>query len=120
MLTILGIALVIISTLLIYRSAKQNGHNAVKWTVISAVTGVLLQIVIPLLSSIILVAVWMSSGKTMRQIEEDILAPALIIGVVCLVLNVAVAALIMKKVALIAEENPVAPPPPPDDYNVDG
>ena len=113
MLTILGLALVVISTLMIYRAAKRNGHNAGKWTVISAVVGVVLQLVIPIAVGSILAGVWMSSGKSMGQIREDILVPALIIGVSCLVLNIIVAALIMKKVSLVADENPAAPPPPP-------
>ncbi|HEY0428190.1 MAG TPA: hypothetical protein VGC76_10450 [Pyrinomonadaceae bacterium] len=119
MLTILGIVLIVVSTIYIYRTAKQNGHNAVLWTVITALAGVALELVIPLALGIIIASVWMSQGKSLLQIQQDILVPAIIIGIVCLVLNFVVVFLIMKKVSPIAEENLAEPPPPPSDFNVD-
>jgi hypothetical protein len=113
-LTIIGIVLVVVSTILIYRSAKQNGHNAVKWTVISAVAGVALELVIPIIVGIIIASMWVRQGKSMNQIQNDILVPGLIIGIACLVLNIVVVALIMKKVSTVVDQAPVAPPPPTD------
>jgi hypothetical protein len=120
-LTIIGIVLVVVSTILIYRAAKQNGHNAVKWTVISAVAGTALELVIPIIAGVIIASMWVAQGKTLNKIQEDILVPGLIIGIACLVLNVAVVALIMKKVSTVVDDQAsVAAPPAPTDYNVGG
>ncbi len=119
MLIILSLALAVIFTVLIYRTAKQNGHNAAMWTAISAGASIILQLVVPVAVTAIIAAVWMSSGKTTAQVREDILMPAFIITVACWVLNIVVIMLIMKKVSPLAEENPTTPPPPTD-FNING
>ena len=118
MLTILGLVLVVVATILIYRTAKQNGHNAILWTTISALVGLALQIIVPIVAGIIIATVGVSAGKSLAQIQEEMLGPGLIIGIICLILNFVVVVLIMKKVALVAEEKPGTLPPPPTDFNI--
>lgn len=113
MLTILGLVLVVVSTILIYRSAKQNGHNAILWTAISALAGVGLQLIIPIIAGIIIAAFGISAGKSLAQIQDEMIGPGIVIGIICLILNIVVVILIIKKISLIAEEKPVTPPPPP-------
>lgn len=117
MLTIIGIVLVVISTILIYRAAKQNGHDAVKWTVVSVAAGVALQL-IPILVGVVIGYREVAAGKTLNQMQKEILIPLLIVGIVCLVLNIIVAALLLKKVSkVVADQTAVDAAAPSADYD---
>jgi beta-lactamase regulating signal transducer with metallopeptidase domain len=118
MLGILGLVLTIVLTVMIYRTSKQNGHNVGLWTSISILLGISSQLIIPIGVTAILAAVKISSGKSMPQIQDELVKTALIITVVGLVLQIVAAILIMKKISLVSDEKLAEPPPPPNDFNL--
>ena len=114
---LIGVLLVVLSTIFIYRTAKQNGHNVGLWTTVSILAGIALEFVIPLAAGVIMAIVLRSSGKSATQIQDDILTPVIILSVVCLILNLVVVVLIMKKISLVTDEK-LAEPPPPDEFKL--
>lgn len=53
LLSLLGLVFVLIAPFFIYRAAKQNGHNPIRWTLISLAAGIGIQWIIPLIIRII-------------------------------------------------------------------
>jgi hypothetical protein len=116
MLGILGLIFVIVAPFLVYRTAKQNGHNVVFWTIISVIVGVGVQIILPAVIGFTLGMVWALKGSTIKEIEDAISTPANIIGIIALILSVIGILAVMKKVGSIHEKafEKNQPPPPPN------
>jgi NhaP-type Na+/H+ or K+/H+ antiporter len=115
---ILGLIFAVAAPFLVYRAAKQNGHNALLWTLFAFAAGLGLQIVVPLLIGVILGIVLISSDDTEQAAHNAILGLAEVVGIVCLFLRFAGVLLIMRHVNKVSEEKPfVLPPQPPRNFN---
>lgn len=118
MLGIIGLIYVIVAPFFVYRNAKQNGHNAIFWTLLAVAVGVGLQLIIPLLIGIVLGVVWVIQGYSAEEIQQSMQTPSLIFGVIALVLSVVGVQLIMRRVNTVRDIEPAYPQPPqPPNFN---
>jgi hypothetical protein len=118
MLGIFGLIFIIVAPFIIYKNAKQNGHNAIFWTLLGVAAGLGVQIVIPLVFGFVYAIVKVAQGSSEDEIQKAIEGPSLIIGIACLILSVVGVLLIMSRVNRIHEEKSfINPPPPPTDFN---
>jgi len=112
MLSVLGFIAVIISTYYVYKTAKDNGRNAIVWALITFGVGVGIQIIIPVLIGFGIGLIMAASGSSIPEIQQSVQSVAIVISLVCLVLSFIGIALIMRYVARIPEEGSFVPPPP--------
>ena len=120
MLSILGLVVIVVSTYLVYKTARDNGRSAVLWSVIICLLGIVLQFLIPTAVTAVLVVIYYSSAPASsayleQQRLEDLQTYAMVAGIGGLVLSLAGMWAIMKHVSRLPEEDPAAsaPPPPP-------
>jgi hypothetical protein len=118
MLSIIGIVAIVVLTIQVYKAAKNTERNAPLWTILNACVGIGLQFVVPFFVGLILAFIWVARGTTDPiEIQNRIYGPALIIGIVSLVLSIAGMLVIFKIVSRVPDQ-PVAsmPPPPPREF----
>lgn len=114
MIGILGIIFVIVAPIFIYRSAKQNGHKPVFWTLIALAVGIGFQIIVPMIVGIILAVVLVGMGHSPNSIEPTIQGYSLIIGLPCLILSFVGVFLVMRRVNKAKKSDAGLPPAPPE------
>ncbi len=118
MLGIFGLIFAIVAPFFIYRTAKQNGRNAIFRALLTLVVGVGIQIVIPLLIGVVIALVMFAQGFSEYQIQQAVQPYTLIIGILCLVLSIVGIFLIMNQVNKVpTEESFINPPAPPTNFN---
>lgn len=117
MLSIIGIAVLVIATIQAYKAARDSGRSPVKWALITFGIGFGIQIILPFLIGIVIGIVWLATGSSPEQLQEAIDVPAIIIGIVCLILSVIAVFLILRYLSKIPEEKLFTPPPqPPENF----
>lgn len=118
MLGIIGLIFVIVAPIFVYRNAKQNGHNAVLWTLVAFGIGIGLQIIIPFIVGIVLGVIWVNQGFFPAEIQEKLQTPATILGLISLFLSVIGVLLVMRHVNTVRDVKESHPlPPTPPDFN---
>ncbi len=120
MIGIAAFIFILVAPIFVYRSAKQNGHNAILWTIISVVVGFGIQIIVPLIIGLIVGIVLAAKGASQTDIQESSAMTALyVIGFVSVILSVVGVLTIMKKVNTVNESvfDKQLPPPPPPTFN---
>jgi hypothetical protein len=116
MLNILGFVVLIVVTIFAYKTAKDYGRNAVGWGFLTFGIGFGIQIMLPILIFIVVLAAMIANGSTQQQAQEAI--PDVTITMICLVLSIAACFIILRHLAQIPEEKLFnAPPAPPTDFN---
>lgn len=115
MLGIIALIAIVVFTIQVYRTASGTGRNAALWAVLTAVVGVGLQIVLPILIGIVLAVYFVATGTPPENIESAITGPATIIGFICLALSIVGMVLIAKHVGKVPDDpiGTAKPPPPP-------
>lgn len=117
MLSIIGLVIIIVATIQVYKTAKSYDRNAVGWALLTFGIGFSLQLILPLFIGVIIGIVMMANGSTPEQMQESIMLPATIIGIVCIILSVAAVLLILRFLSKIPEDKPFTPPPaPPENF----
>jgi len=117
MLSIIGIVVIIVATIQVYKTANSTGRNAVLWAILTLCVGFGIQWVIPLLVGIVLGLIWVASGTDPTELQSKITGPALIIGIGCLVASFVALWIIMKTVSRVPEQPVVTRPPPPPNFS---
>jgi Na+/pantothenate symporter len=119
MIGIAAFIFVLVAPFYVYKNAKQNGHNAILWTMISVVAGFGVQILIPLILGFIIAVYYAMKGYSETAINDAIQGPGTIIGLIALIVSIVGVLSIMKKVNTIPEEAflTTQPPPPPPNFN---
>jgi hypothetical protein len=116
MLSIFGIIAIVIFTIQVYKTAAGTERNAAVWAVVNAVTGVILQFIIPIFIGMGIGIYYMMSGSSVETLQTDIFWPAIVVSIVFLAISIAAMFLILKHVGKIADA-PMGmtegPPPPP-------
>lgn len=116
MLSVIGFILLIVITVLAYKTAKDYERNAILWAVITFFAGVSVQIILPGFIVFIIALVATAGGSSPQQIQDSI--PIVTISIICIVLSVVVGFLIVRHLANISEEKlSDMPPAPPSDFN---
>jgi cytochrome bd-type quinol oxidase subunit 2 len=108
---ILGLVFIIIATFYTYRTAKENGHNAIFWTLMAFGVGFGVQLIVPFLIGVVLGVILIASGHSVPEVQTMIQTLASIIGVVFLFASVVGIILILRKVSTIREDSSLPPPP---------
>jgi MFS family permease len=118
MLSLLGFIAIIIATIYAYRTAKDYNRNAVGWAAIVFGVGFAIQIIIPLLFGIIYAVILLSGGSDQFQIQESINVPAIIVGIICLILSIIAMFFILNRIPKVQDETAADAPPPPTEFNL--
>lgn len=117
MLSIIGFVIVIVATYYVYKTAKDYGRNAVVWAIATFCLGFGIQFVVPFILGLILAVLYMSQGTTdAAAIQERILGPAIVIGIVSIALSGVAMWVMLRMVSRLPDEPPVSQPPPPPDF----
>jgi membrane protein implicated in regulation of membrane protease activity len=114
---ILGLIFVLIAPIFIYRTAKQNGHNPLLWAAISVAAGIGIQIILPVLFSLAVGIVMVSTGRNVNEVQEAIQQSSSVFGIICLVLSVLGVYLVMRRVSKIPEDISFSTPPEPPPFD---
>src|SRR4030095_4300071 len=115
MLTIFGFLAISVCTIQVYKTASGTDRSAPAWAAITAITGIALQFVLPVILSLVIAVVYMATGTSPEDVGTEIYGFALVIGILGLVLSVVGMYMVMKYVSRVKDDEPAArtPPPPP-------
>lgn len=117
MLSIVGIVLIVVAAVQVYKTANGTGRNGSLWAVATVAAGICFQLVIPIIIGIVIGIVYIMSGSTPEQAAVDITGLAIVITIVCLVLSFIAIWLIFRHVSKVRDdERYVTPPPPPPNF----
>lgn len=103
----------IIATIFVYRTARDNGYNAVFWAVIAFITFLGVQFAVGLLVGLFIalgIAVW---GWSETAFEDY----AFIYNLIALAASIGSVMLILRHVNTIRDDEPVNIPPPPPSFD---
>lgn len=117
MIGILGIVVIIVATVMAYRTARDYERNAAVWAAIVFAVGFGIQIILPFFVAIIAAVVMVAGGSTPMEMQAALDVPAMIFGIVCIILSVVAMLLILRYLAKLPEENFDIPPAPPSDFS---
>lgn len=113
MLSILGFIALIIIAVFAFRTARENNRSPILWALIVFGVGFALQIVVPFLLGVGIAIYMTLGGSTVPEIQEAMYLPAMIIGVICLILSLAAAIFILLRIQAVPAGGDDLPPPPP-------
>ncbi len=119
MLIILGLVAIVVFTIQVYKTAAGTERNAPFWAGMTAVIGIGLQFVVPILFSIVVAVYYIATGTPAENLESDMFGAALLISIAGIVLSIVGMVLVMKHVSRVKDDEPAAkaPPPPPPTFN---
>ncbi len=112
----IGLILLILAPIYIYRNAKQNGHNAVLWTVITIAIGIFGQLVLPLMIGITAAIVMSVSGSSETEIEKTVTSYSFIISIASIVVTGFGYYLVANKINKINDDEFFQKPPAPNEF----
>lgn len=113
MLSILGLIAVFIAAYFVYKSARDTGRNAVGWSLLTVATGIGLQIILPIIIIFIIAVVMTVMGKPLKDVDDLPFGTAMIVSIIGWAASIAGIWLIIQRVSLIRDDEPLAAPPPP-------
>ena len=116
MIAILGIVVIIVSTVMAYRTARDYERNGAAWAAIVFVVGFGIQIILPFFAAIIAAVVMIAGGSTPMEMQAALDVPATIFGIVCIILSIVAVMLILRYLSKIPEDKPFTPPPTPPTF----
>lgn len=112
---LLGIIVIIIFTIYVFKTANENGRHGVGWAAACLFTGLFLQWVLLMIVLVVIGVAMVLVGSQPGGIAETLGWWLLGLRVAFIALSVAAMFQILKKVSELPEENEqyVEPPPPP-------
>lgn len=121
-LTILGLAAVIVFAIQVYKTAVSTERNAVGWTVLTVLTGLGFQFVIPFIVGVAIGIYLVVTGTPAIDLEYSLFGIITVINILSIVLSIVGMSMIMKIVSRIPDDvssnAPPPPPPPTFDQNI--
>ncbi len=115
---VFGIVIIVVFTVYVFKTANENGRNAIGWAVACLFTGIFVQWVLMLIVFIVIGIVMVLIGARPGSLEDTLGFWVIGIRLGCLALSVVGMFLILKKVSQIPdEEEPFAEPPPPPTFD---
>lgn len=108
----LPIIFVIIAAIFVYRTARDNGYNAVLWTIVAIVAFVGIQFFTEFVFGFIVGLGNVLWGWPLTLIEDY----SLIVSLLALVPSLGAVLLILRHVNTIKDDEPATAPPPPPDF----
>lgn len=118
MLSIFGIVAIVVFTIQVYKTASGTGKSAPLWTILTVVTGVGVQFILPIFIGLIFGIYLLASGSNLEGVDRDYNILFSIIGIFGMVLSIVGMWLIWKHVSKVSYEDPLGatPPPPPPTF----
>lgn len=118
-LQLLGFAAIIVFTVFIGKTAKENGRNAMLWAASCVGVGLGLQFIIPILVVIVITIVLIVTGTKPDQVDAVLGWWAFGISALFIALSLIGMFLILRRVAQLPEDQETAdaPPPPPPTFD---
>jgi hypothetical protein len=117
---ILGLVVIIVGTILAYKTARDNGRNGVLWAFLLVASALTMQYVVPTIAVIALAFYYMFTAPRMPQsmMIEEVEWFAWIFTFGGLALSFVCVWAVMRVVSRLPEDEPAgsAPPPPPLDF----
>lgn len=120
MLGIIGFIAIFVFAYRAYKGANEYGRNGIGWAAATFGVGFTLQIIIPFVIGLVLAIVYLSSGTPADKLDEAILWPAIIIGIIMLIVSIVAMMKLVSKASSMPDDDGVsssgvdAPPPPPN------
>jgi hypothetical protein len=112
----IGLILLILAPIYIYRNAKQNGHNAILWTVITIAIGLFGQLFLPLMIGITIGIVMAMNGATETEIENSITPYTFIINIASIVVTAFGYFFVANKINKVKDDEVYQKPPAPNEF----
>jgi len=120
LLQLFGLAAIVVFSVFVARTAKENGRNRLAWTAACVATGLGLQWIVPIFVVTAVAITLVATGTTPDQTREALDGWALLITIVFLILSVIGMFLILRKVAVLPDEDAsLDEPPPPTFYQTE-
>lgn len=115
MLFVLGLIIIGLFCFFVGKTAKENGRNALVWTLICVAVGIGLQLVVPIVVGLVIAIVLIATGTPANKLQESFsFTTSITLDLIFLVLSIAGMLLLLRHVANLPENEPdVEPPPPP-------
>jgi predicted histidine transporter YuiF (NhaC family) len=116
-LTIIGLAAIIIFSIQVYRSARDNGRNAPLLAFINIAVGLAAQWLLPFMAMVAIVIFRLAGDYSIETFDSDMAGYALLLSFVGFVVSIVGMLQILKKASKIVEQSfdvSDGPPPPPD------
>ena len=101
----IGLIVLVIAPFYIYRSARENGHNPWLWTLLAIGAGVGLQIILPFLIGMLLVALMTGAGRLPSDMDESMRNYSFFIGMLSLALSLTAFLLISQYVSQVKKKS---------------
>jgi hypothetical protein len=113
-LTILGLAFVIIGTFFVYKNSQDYGRNAPLWAVITFLVGIGIQWFFPAFIVIIWLVLLLLTGSDQIQAQTTVLSYSFLLTIGGLLFSAVVVLWILRFVSQMpSEKETVSPPSPP-------
>lgn len=112
----IGLILLILAPIYVYRNAKQNGHNAGFWTVITIAIGLFGQIFLPIAIGITIGVVMAVNGSSETEIEKTVSSYSFILTIASIVVTAFGYYLIANKINQVKDDEIYQNPPAPNEY----
>jgi small-conductance mechanosensitive channel len=103
----------IIAAIFVYRTARDNGYNAILWTFIAVVVFLGVQFLIGILFGVIVLIGNTAWGWPTSTIQDY----SFIMGLLATVPAIGAVLLILRHVNTIKDDEPANPPPPPPTFD---
>ena len=119
LLYLFGAAAVIVATIFISRTARENGRSGLVWALMALAVGFGCQIVRPIVGGIVIAIIYLLTGTPQLRLAKEIDGPATILFYASWLLSFVFLFLVLRFVANHPIErsdigvDPVAVPPPP-------
>lgn len=108
----IAIIFVIIASVFVYRTARDNGYNAVVWTIVTIVAFLGIQFLTGVLFGVVVTIGNAGWGWPLTLIQDY----SLIVALLALVPSIGAVLLILRHVNTIKDNDPVSAPPPPPSF----
>lgn len=117
----LGVVILIVGTLLVYRAAKSSGRSTVLWSALSLVVGISFQLVIPFVTMLFVAVFYISDGTGSLPDEyqiETLSTYSIVAQRAGILLSFGAMFLIRRLASSLPDSGPVSqvPPPPPPEF----
>ena len=119
LLYLFGAAAIVVATIFISKTARENGRNGWVWALIAITVGFGCQIVLPIVGGIVIAIIYLLTGTPQFKLAQAIDGPETILFYACWLLSFVFLFLVLRFVAnhaietVDASADPVVVPPPP-------
>ena len=116
-LTILGLAFVIIGTYFVYKNAGDYGRNAVLWAALTFLVGIGLQWIFPVFLVFIWLMILLVTGSSQIEAQSTVLSYSFLLTIGSLLLSGVAVLMILRYVSQMPNEMAAVNPPVPPTFN---